>query len=211
MDSTSSRPEKNQRMSNVTIVIILALAAIIVVSAYFLSSRNSPETAGGNVPELALATTTEIDSWILAEMKSAEATIGVVNVWATWCEPCRTEMPELAKFQKQNPQWPLFLVSADNDHDLETARKFLRESKVEMPSRLLRGEQSAFIEEWQRRSNTDPLKQWSMSLPVTFFVDQNGKVLKFIATETSRQELEAIASGLARELPAGKPVAPNAL
>lgn len=211
MDSSSSRPEKNQRASNLTIAIILALATATVIFAYFLSARKLPSAASDNLPDLALATTEEIDSWIRGEMQTAEAPLAVVNVWATWCEPCRTEMPELAKFQKQNSQWPLFLVSADNENDLETARTFLRESKVEMPSRLLRGEQSAFIEEWRRRSSSDPLKQWSMSLPVTFFVDQNGKVLKFIAAETSRQELEAIANGLTRELPAGKPAAPNAL
>lgn len=211
MDSTSSRPENNQPVSNVTIASILVLATATVIFAYFLGFRNSPMPTSDNVPELALATKDDIDTWIGAEMTMADASLAVVNIWATWCEPCRTEMPELAKFQKQNSQWPLFLVSADNENDLENARTFLRESKVEMPSRLLRGEQSAFIEEWQRRSSPDPLKQWSMSLPVTFFVDQNGKVLKFIAAETSQLELEAIANGLIRELPAAKPAAPNAL
>lgn len=44
-----------------------------------------------------------------------------------------------------------------------------------------------------------------MSLPVTFFVDESGNVLKFLAAETTRQELAAIANGLT------KPKSPDAL
>ncbi len=114
-------------------------------------------------------------------------------------------MPELAEFQKLHPEWPLLLVSADNENDLEEARSFLHKSYVQKASRLIRGEQSVFIENWQKRSNNDPARQWSMSLPVTFFVDENGKVLKFLAAETTRQELVAIANALT------KPVGPDAL
>jgi thiol-disulfide isomerase/thioredoxin len=211
MDSASSRPERNQRVANGTIAIILGLAFAVVAFAYFLSDRTSNVPSSDKEPDLILASVADIDTWLNAEMRSSEASIALLNVWATWCEPCRTEMPELAEFQKQNPQWPLFLVSADNETDLEEAREFLRQSKVNKPSRLIRGDQSAFIEEWRIRSNSDPLKQWSMSLPVTFFVDQNGKVLKFIAAETTRQELEATAKVLIRELPAEKSAAPDAL
>ena len=203
MDSTSSRPEKNQRVSHFTIAAILALALGVVLSAYFIGGpKKVTELAK---PAIDLASTEEIDAWLKSELKSTNAPFAILNVWATWCEPCRTEMPELAEFQKLYPEWPLLLVSADNEKDIETARSFLQKSKVEKPSRLLRGEQSAFIEDWQKRSSADPARQWSMSLPVTFFVDQDGKVLKFLAAETTRQELAAIANSLT------KPKRPDAL
>lgn len=202
MDSASSRPEKKQRISHFSIAAVLALAFSVVLSAYLFGGRSPVESAK---PSVDLATTEEIDAWLKSEMKAANAPFAILNVWATWCEPCRTEMPELAEFQKLYPEWPLLFVSADNENDLEEAQKFLHNSKVEKPSRLLRGEQTAFIESWQKRSNADPTRRWSMSLPVTFFVDESGNVLKFLAAETTRQELAAIANGLT------KPKSPDAL
>ncbi len=210
MDSTSARPEKKQSFLNVTIAAILALASGIVLVAYLISDRN-PKVESVERPAVHLASSKEIDSWIASETQAKNASFSILNVWATWCEPCRKEMPEMADFQKQHPQWPLLLVSADNEKDLEAARQFLNDSKVETSSRLLRGDQSEFIEEWQKRSNVDPAKQWSMSLPVTFFVDQKGRVLKFIAGGTTRQELAAIANGIMSELPAVQPKSPDAL
>lgn len=214
MDYTSPRPEKQNKVSNLTIAVILALAAGAVTGAYFLS-RQSPGLGSNEVattePKLSLANVQEFDAFIRTQMAKSSAQLAVINIWATWCEPCRTEMPELAKFQELYPNWPLFLMSADNENDLEAVRKFLRDSNVKTASHLLRSEQSEFIETWQKRSHVDVNKQWSMSLPVTFFIDQNGKVLKFISSGTTKQELVAIAEGLERELPAAKPQGPDAL
>jgi thiol-disulfide isomerase/thioredoxin len=51
----------------------------------------------------------------------------VVNLWATWCAPCKIEMPTLAKLQAQYAGQPVEVVtiSIDKDADAEKARAFI--------------------------------------------------------------------------------------
>jgi len=51
----------------------------------------------------------------------------VVNLWATWCAPCKIEMPTLAKLQADYAGKPVEVVaiSIDKDADVEKARAFI--------------------------------------------------------------------------------------
>ncbi|MDX9731777.1 MAG: TlpA disulfide reductase family protein [Bdellovibrionales bacterium] len=159
-----------------------------------------PQTNEAGPQQVRVAPESEIHSWIVASMQNeADATsspgakpkIGIVNIWATWCEPCRKEMPELVRLQ-QSGLAPLFLISADNESDLPSVKKFLTESGVTFESALVQGDQQVFVESWQRRSSSDPGKQWSMTLPVTFLVNASGQVLSFRAGETTFDELKTL-------------------
>jgi thiol-disulfide isomerase/thioredoxin len=55
-----------------------------------------------------------------------KARVVVVNLWATWCGPCVTEMPTLAKLQAEFPGQVLVVpVSMDTAKDREKARAFI--------------------------------------------------------------------------------------
>lgn len=54
----------------------------------------------------------------------------VLNIWATWCAPCRLEMPALAKLQAEySPDKVVVIpVSVDGDRDLDTAKQFIAQN-----------------------------------------------------------------------------------
>ncbi len=97
----------------------------------------------------------------------------LINYWATWCDPCREEFPDLVKIDADyRPRGLNFIaVSLDDPADIGTAvPQFLREMKAAMPVVLLNvnDPESAI-------KAVDPA--WDGQLPATFLYDKEGKVV----------------------------------
>ncbi len=89
----------------------------------------------------------------------------LVNVWATWCIPCRKEFPHLVRLHRQYAARGLRVILVSGDFDSERAEvlKFLREQGVDFPSYIKTGKDMEFIEAFEPR--------WSGALPATFIYD----------------------------------------
>ena len=104
----------------------------------------------------------------------------LVNFWATWCPPCRKEMPDLDtlynKFKDQG-----FVVLAISDEEAAKVSPFITERKISYPVLLDPGRKvnDAFIVE---------------GIPKSFVYDRNGKmVAQSIDMRTRNQFLEMLA------------------
>jgi len=95
----------------------------------------------------------------------------VVNFWATWCEPCREEFPDLVEFDRRYRSRGLtFLsVSLDDPDQRDTqVKQFLAEQKPSFAVFLkTAGDPDQFI------NGVDPA--WSGVLPATFIYDRSGR------------------------------------
>ena len=87
----------------------------------------------------------------------------MVNYWATWCAPCRKEMPKLDAFYKKYQSKGLEIVgiSIDFERDLEKARKVAR--TVAYPMALA-------------KTITDDGFGIPEGVPITWIIDTDGKV-----------------------------------
>jgi thiol-disulfide isomerase/thioredoxin len=110
---------------------------------------------------------------ILAGVGKSEARVVVVNVWATWCGPCREEFPDLMKVYEtyRDRGMELVLVSADFDDQVPEVRKFLAAHHVDFPTYIKTGDDMAFINALSPR--------WTGALPATFIYDGQGKLRHF--------------------------------
>ena len=106
-------------------------------------------------------------------VRAAAGRVVLVNVWATWCEPCRQEFPDLLKLRRAlaGRGLDLVLVSADFDSRLPQVRSFLAAQGVEFTTYLKDESDTAFID------GLDPA--WSGSLPATLVYDRNGTLRDF--------------------------------
>jgi thiol-disulfide isomerase/thioredoxin len=97
----------------------------------------------------------------------------LVNVWATFCDPCREEMPDLLRVfrDRRDRGLRLVLVSADDDESRAEVRRYLASLGVDFPSYLKTGDDMAFI------NGLDP--RWSGALPASFLFDGQGRLRQF--------------------------------
>lgn len=99
----------------------------------------------------------------------------VLNVWATWCPPCRREMPMMAEVAQQNPG--VVFVFADQGEGPETVRAFLNT----LPQKL----SNVLLDPQQAVSRTQQI----VGFPTTFFYDASGKRVGMQTGEVSRAVL----------------------
>ena len=121
---------------------------------------------GSPLPELRPANAGELRAAIAAPGASAV----LVNVWATWCLPCRKEFPDLlrAAAEYRGRGLRLVLVSADFEDNADAARAFLARQGVDFPSYLKTGADMEFIDALSPK--------WSGALPATFVYDGAGSL-----------------------------------
>ena len=97
----------------------------------------------------------------------------LINFWATWCDPCREEFPDLVELDRQfRPQGlDMISVSLDDLSEIKTeVPKCLRQVGATMPAYLLN-----VSDPDQVISTIDP--KWSGALPATFLYDAEGKMV----------------------------------
>jgi len=168
----------------------LILAALVLAGC----SRNagSPAASAPSGPEVLPASAMEIRA--LAAAPGAQATL--VNVWATWCVPCREEFPVLLRVAGENRArgLRLVLVSADFDDSLPAVRRFLGELGVRDTTYLKTGDDQSFINQMGN--------EWNGSLPATFVYDARGQQVAFWEGAAGEQRFrDAIGRALAASAP----------
>jgi thiol-disulfide isomerase/thioredoxin len=96
----------------------------------------------------------------------------VVNYWATWCEPCREEFPDLIEFQRRyHDRGVAFLsISLDSPKERDNqVKKFLTEQQPVFPVFIKNGtdDPDTFINAID--------SEWTGALPATFVYDRRGR------------------------------------
>ena len=164
----------------------LALAALglIVVGGSSCGPESQAErsAAAGTADAKARRVVPATASQILAAVRERAAPATVVNVWATWCAPCREEFPEILRLSTRYRERGLDLVLVSTDFEVRTAQRFLADQAVSEPSFLKEGNDMEFIDTMNPR--------WSGALPATFVFDRRGTLRFFREGKTTYEELE---------------------
>ena len=122
----------------------------------------------------------------------------VINFWATWCEPCRREIPLLKALRREHAADRVEIVGIAVDYP-DDVRKYARAQGIDYP--LLIGEQGGLAA--ASAFGMEP------ALPFTVFADRQGRVVTLRVGELHQDEAELILDRV-RDVDAGKLTLPAA-
>lgn len=152
---------------------VLARAVISAVLAFLLVHVGFAQRAGekprAKKASVAAIKVTQIDIDGLAKLIKPVGKPLLINFWATWCDPCREEFPDLVQIDTAyRGKIDFVTVSLDDLDDIRTVvPRFLTKMKAKMPAYLLKTpDESAAI--------TMVSKDWAGNLPMTVLFDTNG-------------------------------------
>ena len=91
----------------------------------------------------------------------------LINVWASWCDPCRAEMASLERLAWLDPARPFNIIGISTDDDAARARDWLKQSNATISQYLDSGQQ---LERMLGASR----------IPLTVLVDARGRVVQKI-------------------------------
>ena len=123
-------------------ILLLGLGFLLILVAGYSIWQNLPErtelsavpaSVNYSAPELTLTDTQNVTR-SLADYRGQ---VVLVNLWATWCPPCKEEMPELSAFQQKYANRNVVVLGLSTD-DVTKIREFAQQAPVQYP--LLAGD-----------------------------------------------------------------------
>lgn len=125
----------------------------------------------------------------------SDSKLTMLNVWATYCNPCLSEMPDLGEMAASYDASDFQIIGIVSDvaegadeADIKEAKELIKETNADYPHLLL--SQSLY-------SN---LVGAIDSVPTTFFVNQKGEVLGYVVGARSKEDWEAIVDEILAEM-----------
>jgi cytochrome c biogenesis protein CcmG, thiol:disulfide interchange protein DsbE len=172
-----------RRSGRTATVVVLAVAAL-GVGGFLLRPGEDPREVGGvaELEEPFPGLRGEAVTGPPIDTGSMEAAVLVVNVWATWCEPCRREQPALQRVQAAYAGRGVEFVGLDYNDDRAAARRWIEDFEVTYPSLY------------------DPQGRTAATLGFPFLPDTylvaGGTIRYAIYGETTEAELSGLLDGL---------------
>ena len=184
---------KNREVSRGGVCFAAVISIVLLFSVSVFGQAVKPSKGKAKLPEVK-----QIDAAALKEVVKPSGRPLLVNFWATWCEPCREEFPDLVKFAGEYKGRVDFItISLDDLAEIKRdVPAFLASMKAEMPAFLLKTpDEDAAI--------TSLALPWRGALPLSVVYSATGEAAYVrpgkIVPATLKAELEKVLAPKAAE------------
>ena len=170
----------SRRVKLILAALIVAASGFLAIGLYGITQQSDsaaapteqsliPKFEAKDAPPV-LGTTLDGEPFDRADYRGTPV---VLNFWASWCGPCRRELPALAAFAKANPE--IQVIGVDYQEDVEAARTFAAENGATWPSVVDDGPIGAAYE--------------VPGLPATYLIDAQGRIVERLLGEVTEATL----------------------
>ncbi len=180
-ESPTSINKSNAKRNPLVILVVAVVVALMLFAGFHLARRSGSGPAAGSLdangkmaPDFALQSV-DGNTVHLSDFRGKAV---LLNFWATWCSPCKIEMPWFVELQKQyGPEGLQVVGVAMDDASKEDIAKFAKDMGVNYP--ILIGKESV-----------GDAYGGVQFLPTTYFIGRDGKVVGHEFGLKSRSEFE---------------------
>jgi peroxiredoxin len=162
------------RITNVVIIMAVLVSFLFVAGCSGDNAKDNVPTPGGPAPDFQLQ---DLDGQTVS-LSSLLGKPVMVNFWATWCGPCRVEMPFIQEVFK-DPEWVeagLIILAVNAGQSPEVIQEFMEDNGLTFTVLL--------------DTETEVAKLYNVSgIPTTYFIDKNG-IIKDVKIGTFRNKAE---------------------
>ena len=178
----SERSENNRIRFWTPLRVACTVISLGLLAAFGVSSCNSNDpattsrpaaparpTALATLPRPVLDAENKATSGGPIKLSNYSGKVLLVNLWASWCGPCRAETPELVKLHKEYQSRGVEMVglsTEDPDASAESVSDFIREFAVD------------YQIGWAKREVAQTLMQGRTSIPQSFIIARDGRIIK---------------------------------
>jgi len=155
-------------------------ARVIRVDALEVLAPSQAEREAANVVGIVVDLTLKDLFGTEQQLSALKGRIVVLNFWATYCVPCRKEMPDLAAIQNEYAALGVQVVGASTDEAEDRAKvlQFVKETKVNFPI-------------WTGATKADMMRfGLGAALPGTVIIDRSGRIAKVVSGIVNQADLK---------------------
>ena len=176
--ATAEPIKPRRRLVAGQIIVIVVVLLLIGLFAYgLLFRKEAPRPSSGAAPDFTLTLFPDYqakygDQVGLADLRGK---VVVLNFWASWCGPCRAEMPE---FVKTAADEDLVVLAVNDGEDRKAVEEFAAAFGMKMPVVL---DRNGMLGE----------RYLVQGLPTTYFIDSQGKLSSMVVGQITPEALDA--------------------
>lgn len=154
----------NRQLRWLIVLAVVALAAIVIIP-FFRSGSSRASGPSGLAGTVAPVFSLLDDRGTSVSLQQYHGRIVVMNLWASWCPPCRAEMPDLQRLSQQYASSGLIVVGVNEGESPEKARAFAQSLGIRFP---------IWVDDQQQYGRLYA----ALGMPTTVVIGRDGKVLK---------------------------------
>jgi peroxiredoxin len=170
---------------NVILAIVLIVAGFVML-LWLGQQQSTPSRAATLNPVFSQQIGQPAPDFTLASLEGETVSLSdytgqvvLINTWATWCPPCRAEMPAINTFYEAHQDKGFTVLAVNNQEDAQTITDFVEASGFGFP--VLLDPEAEMTELYQVRG-----------LPTTFIIGRDGTIQHVQAGTITDRQLESI-------------------
>jgi thiol-disulfide isomerase/thioredoxin len=176
---------------------VIAFGLLVAIAVSSCNSNDPPTKAPGSsaranlLPRQVLEAENKAANGSFIKIGDYSGKVVLVNLWATWCGPCRMETPELVKLHKEYQSRGVEMIGLSTEDPVASARSvsdFVREFNVD------------YQIGWAQREVAQMMMQGRTNIPQSFIIARDGRVIRrfigFNPDTTPTQLREALEQAL---------------